>query len=216
MAGSPKKRALLIELSKRARSMFGPPAEGEPEPSVLDYACGYIASGGTLYALAEDLKPVIEVSRAFLKQVVEESEGSDAEHVAAARQRLAHARAESADSHAESGISLLDKDLKLTKDEVLHRRILAERKAWLASRYNRAVYGEDKQPLVAISLPNLHLDAVRYIKAMGSGNPASHDAHALSGEVTTDYEVLPADAGSGAGMIPPPPPAPAGSAGGAD
>jgi hypothetical protein len=201
MAGSPKKRAMLIELQKRAVAMFGQHDDGR-EPTPLEYACGYIASGGTLLKLAEELG----VSRNLLDDTLRNLDPS-------AGDKLAHARKLSADAHAELGMSLIDNALE-EKGALWKAEKQAAHRKWLASKMNREVYGEEKQGVqVAISLGSLHLDALRAVKSQVLANPASAALPAPSDEGTTDYEILPSDAGNGAGIEPPSPalpPAPAG------
>ena len=143
MAGQPKKRAVAAELSRRAAA--------DELPSILDYAIAWVESGGSLTSLAADLNDKLgvgEIGRDLVRRVV-----YDSDETGEAEARLANARGAGAHAIAESTTVIADssEDAKLK----------VQSRQWLAARWNRAEYGENRGPNVAISFGDGFLNALR-------------------------------------------------------
>lgn len=141
MAGKALRRRLLLEIGTRG----GP-----------DYVREYIASGGTLKDLAEDLG----CSRTYLSRHLNAHE--DYAPV------IAEARREHADALADEALEIADK--LATADEVTREQIAVAKeridvRKWLATVNNPDRYQTNRNgPVVNINLGDLHLEALRRVK----------------------------------------------------
>lgn len=108
-----------------------------------------VASGETLTAIAQELG----TSRELLSQWM----NRDEERAAALRE----ARARAADALVEQTLSIAD---TASPAEAQLARLRVDVRQWAARSWNRAEYGQDKQPAVTINLGSLHLDALRHVR----------------------------------------------------
>lgn len=177
MAGRPQHRAMVAELEKRARARFEL-APDEPA-DVLAYAEDWVASGGTIQGLADEMAFFLsfDIRRERLSAYLN-SLGEDA------GVRLTHARTRGADALAEQSVEISDEHASESVD-VSRNRQRASARQWLAGAWDRGKYGQNGAGgAVTISIGALHLGALR--AAATRPNPAL--LH--SGE-TVDAELLP-------------------------
>lgn len=178
MAGQPRRRALVAEIERRADLR---------EMTPLEYAVDWVESGKTLVQLTADINDKLGTTeetgttRSMLSRYLHSLEGgTDA---------LAAARPEGAHGMAERALEVIDQPAE-NKVEAAQRKTQGEMRIKLAGFMNRAEYGEQRGPQVAVTfdLGALHLDALRLREA-----PAAHVAlpPAVEGE---DYDVV-SDAG---------------------
>lgn len=180
MAGQPLKRRLIEELERRA--VAASEEAGEPQ-GPLDVIHDWVASGGTMIDLTLDLAKRIgytnisERSGILSAWVNSTPEG---------RATLAQAREIAAHRLAEETEDILDQADE-TKEALAKAKLRAENKRWLASKWNRAVYGENvPQVAVSFDIGQLHIDAMRQRRLeTGDQSPTL----AIPGK---DFEVLPA------------------------
>lgn len=134
-------------------------AEMDASMTPIDYVCERTAQGVTLRQIARDIGPNIghpDFGPGTLSSWVNTTENG--------KQKIAAARALAADSLVEEAGEILD-DLagtEMTREEVALAKTRADHRTWLASKWNRPVYGADQaQVNVALNLPGLHLEALR-------------------------------------------------------
>lgn len=60
----------------------------------------------------------------------------------------------------EESLQIVDAEA-LTSVDVSRAASRAKSRQWIAGKYNRAAYGESREPTVSISIGSLHLDALR-------------------------------------------------------
>lgn len=151
MAGQPRKRAMVTELTRRANL-----ADQTP----LEYVADWVESGKTITQLVKAINQKLEledetgVTRAMLSRYVNhELEGT---------QVLADARSEGSHGMAESAVEIIDTPAE-NKVEAAQRKTQAEIRLRLAGFWNRAEYGEQKGPQVNVNfdMGQMHLDALR-------------------------------------------------------
>lgn len=151
MAGRPKRRALALELERRASAYFAD-RDDASDVTPLAYVCAWIENGGTITSLAADMTDVTrERLSTYLHSIYGENE---------ARSRLARARVRSADAHSEAGLQAIA-DAGLSKEEISKASAIARQRNWMAEKFNRAEFGQSPAATVSISLGSLHLDALR-------------------------------------------------------
>lgn len=158
MAGRPVTRRMVADLCELGRkAQLDVTEDGQPvtdhEEIALSYALTWIKGGcppghtPTVNALADYL----EVSRALLYEWLTKDEGR--------KTALRVARKDSADFLAEQGLQVLD-DPSLKPQDVAIANSRANFRKWLASVFDRANYGQQSAPTVAISVAQMHLHAV--------------------------------------------------------
>lgn len=158
MAGRARSKALRECLDSRAADYFD--ADDTPHTS-LDYVCDWVESGKTLKELAADLTTELEhdVPYARLIATLREQYGETTveERLEASRVRASHPMAEEA-------LSLVDAPADSNVD-VSRAASRARTRQWLAEKWNRKAYGQDKGVSVSVSIGSLHLDALRSMPA---------------------------------------------------
>jgi hypothetical protein len=172
------KRRMLVELDKRA-------AEAGEGITHIDVICEYIAEGNTLADLARDItgKVGLTVSAGVLTNYANSRNEWKAQ--------LAAARALAAHVFAEDSVNVLDElaGTEVTKEEIALARARADVRQWLASKWNRPMYGADTaQVNVQVNLPGQHLDALR-ARAARAKIKATTEQQALP--AGPDYETVP-------------------------
>jgi hypothetical protein len=152
MAGQPRKKAMVTELTRRAN---------RKDITVLEYAVEWVESGKTLAQLVADINAKLGldenedgVTRSMIyRYLSKELDGAEA---------LAQARSEGSHGMAESAVEIIDRPAE-NKVEAAQRKTQAEIRLKLAGFWNRAEYGEQKGANVQVNLDmgQLHLDAMR-------------------------------------------------------
>jgi len=104
-----------------------------------------IAGGEPLKTVAE----TIGVSRQVLSGFLNSERNRDG--LRAAREQAAHV-------FAEEALAISD---AATPQDVQVAKLRVDTRRWIASKWDRALYGDDRNPLVNISVANLHLDSLR-------------------------------------------------------
>lgn len=156
MAGKALKKRLLAEIADR----------GGPE-----YVREYIASGGTILDLANELG----CSRTYLSRHLNAHEDY--------RPMIDEARREQADALAEEALQIADNlaDGTVTREDIAVAKERIDVRKWLATVNNPDRYQQNKNgPTVTININQLHLDA---LKKRRDGDDAK-----LVGGVTYDAE----------------------------
>lgn len=134
-------------------------AEAGNYVDVLDYVCAWIEGGRTLVELTAS------VQRKVKSQLGEMTITATLRHLfgkATVAERYAQARADSAVALADHAVEIIDEASTASREELKKAVARSEVRQWLASKYNRAVFG-DAPPSVAVqvNIPSLHLDALR-------------------------------------------------------
>jgi hypothetical protein len=144
---------MIAELNRRAKE-WAEWIEGDPAPSVVDYVCAALLDGWTIAGLAKDMsqRSGQTITREKLSTYLHNVEEG-------ARERLASARVDSADSHADKGLEELD---GIERDDVPAASARARYRQWLAETADRAKYGRSGTTVnIGISADSIHLDALR-------------------------------------------------------
>lgn len=179
MAGMPLKRKLVAELERRAVGM----TEEVGEPcGPLDVVHDWVAAGRTLKDLTIELGKAVGHNLSASTGILTTWVNSTPE----GRAMLAQAREIAAHVLAEETQDILD-EADEDKEALMKAKLRAENNRWLASKWNRPVYGE-QTPQVALSfdIGQLHIDAMRQRRLeTGDQTPSL----AIPGK---DYEMLPA------------------------
>lgn len=155
MAGRARTRALQEELQRRAVLVL---SQGEDHaPTMLDYVADRIESGETIKELALDLTDTLGdvVTYARIMAVLRAEHGDDAveARLDASRKRASHCLAEDA-------LAIVDQEVDSNVD-VARAASRARTRQWLAEKWNRQQYGQDKGVSLHITTGSLHLDALR-------------------------------------------------------
>lgn len=153
------------------------PGERENAGRVLAWLCDVVASGGTLSAVADSVgrEAGYDVSREYLRRMLAHYAGDSASSA------LARAREEGAHGLAEQTIALTETPTRTPAESAAMRHRVSARQ-WVAAHWNRATYGEQQQPSVVISLPGLHLDALRRREQPANSLLAGGDDNTLPAE----------------------------------
>jgi len=170
MAGRPLRRAMLIQLEKRAK------AAGEGvEP--IDVVCEYIAAGadddGTMHTLAELARELTKDSGETISPGVISSWVNSTKEFKA---KIDAARALAAHVLAESSISVVEElaGTEVTKEEIALAKARSDTRQWLASKWNRAAYGNDvAQVNLQVNMPGQHLEALKRRAQIKASTPAA-------------------------------------------
>lgn len=152
---------MIAELQRRAAEEHG------DANAVIEYVEDYVASGKTLTDLAKSISAVCRthVMRESLSKFIH-SLGENGEIEA----RLLRARARGAHSIAEETLVIAD---EADEDDVQVAALKVKTRQWLAGKWNRDEFAEQKGTNVSISFNSLHLDALRTrATAVGSVSPA--------------------------------------------
>lgn len=147
-----------------------------------------VADGQTMKSIAEGLGAYLvegeirSVSRGMLYLWIDA--GGAERKEAYKRSRLI-----SAHSMADEATAILDgtDQVGITSSEVTSAVARANHRKWLASRYNREVYGETPAALINFNMGDLHLQALQ-----AKGLPPSREQKeaAIEESVEADYEVI--------------------------
>lgn len=144
MASQPVKQNLIAKLALLAAEQSIPFPDGDsPEPAAEAYLNAYMAQGGKLSRLANELG----VSRWLIDLWIRESPER--------RENYTRARALGADALVDEGGDLLD---KADRDTIAVANARAGWRKWLASKYDPQTYGESK---AQVSIGSLHLHAAQ-------------------------------------------------------
>lgn len=177
MAGQPKKRAMIEELERRTREEFGV-ASTETH---VDYALEWVASGGTVFSLAESIAGAkgIKLMRSTLDKYLRDLEP---EWVSKSRD----ARARGSHSMVEQAAALADTADTMDKDRVPGAKLKIDSKLKVAAMFNREEFGERKGNTLVVNVANLHLDAMRRRKLPSAiARAIPEEAEVLSIEEST-------------------------------
>lgn len=179
MAGRARTNAILDSLEKRRRDHF----EDDSDSTTLDYLCEWIANGHTLKALAQELTDELhfEVWAESLHRIIRRQFGDDR-----ADKALTEARARASHGFAEEALELVDRADDTSSAAVSKASSQARSRQWLASKWNRKDYGDDKGVSVNVSISSLHLDALRsrHMEVTGSAKITSNNTPSVGAEST--------------------------------
>jgi hypothetical protein len=137
----------------------------------LEYIINWIESGRTFVQLASglskesDLDITAQQVRRYADKLAETGNEGAGEAIARARLIGAH-------SLVEGAIEIAD-NAGATREEIAKAKLQVDTRLWTAERWNQRDLGQQKGVTVAISLPGLHLDAMRArATAVASVSPA--------------------------------------------
>lgn len=187
MAGRLLHRQLLERLQADANSYFEVDAVdvaiGTDQPAdLLHYVCARVTSGASLKALSLELSASVgrpisyeRLMRFLYDRYAVESVDSA---IDAARVRASHVLADESLEIADAA----------TPETAQVARVKVNQRNWLAERYNRKQYGQDKGASVnvQVNVASLHLEALQRIEAsvVSQGEGAQGDSKSLpAGEV---------------------------------
>lgn len=169
---------MLIELERRAK-------EAGEGISPIDVVCEWTAEGQTLADLALELTESagVTISAGVIGRWANSTKENKAK-LNAARALAAHVLAEQSVQEFEQL-----KGTEVTREEVGLAKAASDAKQWLASKWNRAQYGNDvAQVNVQVNMPGQHLEALKRRQQLKAQTqpllPASEGA---------DYEVVNGD-----------------------
>lgn len=134
MAGAPLRKAMIAEIKDRG---------GE------DWLFDLVASGTPVLRIAEQY---LNCGKSMLYRWLREDPGR--------REALKRAREESGHALVEEGLDIVD---NADEDNVQVAKERASMRKFMASRYNRADFGEQNAPQVAISIGSLHLASLQTV-----------------------------------------------------
>lgn len=151
LAGRPKQRALAAELEKRAREEIGDGA------TALDYVVAWVASGKTQLKLVEEISQIagMEIMHATMAKWLRDKFGEDATI------RLEAARRDGAHVMVEDARGIIEDADNSSREKLQHAKMKADIRTWIAGKYNRDHYGDNKSTNISISVGGLHLAALR-------------------------------------------------------
>lgn len=200
LAGKPRRKAIVTELEFRTREYFEIES-GAPCPHThLDYACEWLANGGTMVELAAEMSITLgfHVFGGQIRTYLGEVWPSECESA------LSRARARGAHALAENALELVDAPAG-DQTEVSRAASRARVRHWTAERWNRGEFAGQQAASVSISIGTLHLDALRAPKSIALPSEPVSSGHLLADAqevVITPLTPLPegAGAGRGAGM----------------
>lgn len=179
------RRQMIAKLDRLAQEMG--PAEDGSMPTGLDFVCEYIAAGAD-----EDGSLRTFASLARLHGFSADLLSSWINSTAESKAKIASARLAAAHVLAEQSVEVLD-DLagtEVTREEVALANARADKRQWLASKWNRGQYGADAAVQIHntnFSLPEQHLAALvarKQVKAKVETQalPAGPDYEVVSGD----------------------------------
>lgn len=148
---TPKREAVRAELLQRARALFG------EEATALDFACDWTANAKTLTRLAAKMSEAlgVDVSRETVRRAVAvDEEDTNGER------RLRAARVEGASVMVDEARAIAD-EVSENREAIAKAKLRSDLRVWVASKWGREEYGEQKSSLVQISASELHIDAMR-------------------------------------------------------
>ena len=181
MAGRARAKALAEALQARTTEYF----EADPTQTTLDYVADWVESGNTLKELAASLSTALEheVTYARLMACLTEQHGAGPVEA-----RLKASRARASHSMAEQAIQLVDAPADSNVD-VSRAASRARTRQWLAEKWNRAEYGQQRDVSVSISVGSLHLDALRAPTARATAIVTPSPVPALPSTALGDEEI---------------------------
>jgi hypothetical protein len=143
------KRSVAAALQARASATLGDDA------SALEYACDYIAAGGTISALAEELGRDIgrRVSRPLVSGILHGLAPDAAERLDKARREGAHALVEQA-------VKIAD-EADETTAAVQKAGLQVRTRQWTAEKFSPADFGTKAVASVNVSFAQLFLEALK-------------------------------------------------------
>lgn len=170
MAGHERRRKVRALLLAEAARELGPNA------SALDYVVYRTENGATLRELAAEATAVLDfvVRSSFLREAALHSE----QDVGAATERLTSARARGASELVEEAKELID-NVAPDRDAIAKAKAQSEVRTFIASRWDRPTWGEQKQQVTNVSIGSLHIEALR-----------SHKRARLEQQQVSDAEVI--------------------------
>lgn len=150
-----KQEQAAQELTRRAIDALG--ENGTP----LGYVCGWLSGGKTVVQLAEQMTTALkfEITRDTLRRAIYalDTEANVNERLQVARQAGAMILAEEAKSIAD--------DVEAKRDEIAKARLQVDTRQWLAGKFDRAQFGDQKGVNVNVNIGQLHLDSMRRVNA---------------------------------------------------
>lgn len=136
MAGNPKKAAVRAELERRTQAEF----PDEPEATLLDYVCHWLADGQTFRALCRDIKSSAPVVYTLLNHDF----GAD-------NVKAAFAKARELGSH-----QLVDESIEIADNavpmEAAKANLQVRARQWAAERWNRKDLGVDRGGAASVNI----------------------------------------------------------------
>jgi hypothetical protein len=159
MAGQPKRRAMRQELERLTREYF----EGDPVPTVVQYAACRLEDGSTLADIAKEISASLgfDVPRQWVSEYVHDQEGA-ADVVRTARARASHSWAEKAIGAVEAQV--------YDSVGVAQMNHKARTYMRMAEAMDAGTYAQQKGANVSISITSLHLDALRHAGSRVTGS----------------------------------------------
>ena len=186
MPGRPKRQRLIAALEQRTRAELGDNEPGEAPFTPLDLAVAHIASGGTILGLAREIAAEIgePISRELLSRLLHTNYGPEADR------RLNEARKQGAHAMVEEAREIVD-NAPVQRDAINHAKMRADARTWLASRFNREAFGEQRNVQVSVSPGQLHLQALQHRAAREAEARLLHAA--APAQLATPSEVVDAE-----------------------
>jgi hypothetical protein len=160
MAGQPKKRAMIAELSKRALEECGD-AEAH-----LEYVVDWVKGGKTLVELASDLSVSLHMRIVIDGSIFEDitarmvTKHLNTKYPETAGALLAAARREGAHGMVAQAMQIAD-EVPADREQIAKAKLRVDTRLWAAERWNRDELGKAPEVALQLNINALHLDAMR-------------------------------------------------------
>lgn len=151
MPGHVRRDAVRRILNAEARREIG---EGA---TALDYVCYRIENGATLRELATEVTAVLDYT---VRSSLVRAAAVLGHEAGAATERLQAARARGAGELVEEAKDIID-NVAPDRDAIAKAKEQAHVRTFIASRWNRADWGEAPKQVTNVSIGSLHIDALR-------------------------------------------------------
>lgn len=175
MAGQPKKRAMIAELSKRALEECGD-AEAH-----LEYVVDWVKGGKTLVELASDLSVSLHMRIVIDGSIFEDitarmvTKHLNTKYPETAGAELAAARREGAHGMVAQAMQIAD-EVPADREQIAKAKLRVDTRLWAAERWNRDELGKAPEVALQLNINALHLDAMRVQRI-----PAKESAASIAG-----------------------------------
>lgn len=164
MAGQPKRRAMIAELSKRSLEDL------DDAGAHLEYVADWVKSGRTIVELANSISDSLHLTETVGNELRNHTVyGINARMVSkylvttwpeTATAAMAGARQEGAHGLVAEAMSIAD-EVSADREEIAKAKLRVDTRLWAAERWNRDELGKAPETVLNVNLNTLHLEAMR-------------------------------------------------------
>lgn len=187
MAGRPRRRAMIAELTRRCIEEY----DGDGERH-LDYVAEWVEDGKTILELAKDMSESIprsdelgsiEIKGAWITRHLINQHGK-----VAYDQRMKEARTISSYAMLDDARDIADDDTLNDRDKIARAKLRIDQRQWTAERFNKELGTKHVDVNANMNVQSMHLDALR------ARSIAKAEARALTSESEAAEDIAPARA----------------------